>query len=84
MKLNTQDIMKRLILRITIILGFLFTTTVIAFADSPPPPPGDPSGGGGNPPVGGGAPIGEGIVFMGMMAVAYGAKKWRNHNCATE
>ena len=64
MKLNKQDIMKSFLLRITIVLGLLFTTSAIAFADVPPPPPPDPSGsGGGNPPVGGGAPIGEGLIW---------------------
>jgi hypothetical protein len=66
------------------IKGFLVALLVIGTAifnttladDVPPPPPPANGGQGGNVP-GGGAPIGEGIIFLGMLGAAYGAKKWR-------
>lgn len=61
-------------------LFLLFTATYSGtiMADTPPPPPGGGHGSGDNQPPGGGAPIGEGILFLSLMASAWAMKKYRN------
>lgn len=61
-----------------ILSAFCLLTGLALIAQTPPPPPNDPSNGGTNGPVGGGAPIGEGIVVLSVLAAAYGAKKMIN------
>jgi hypothetical protein len=61
--------------KIFILSVFLMISGVALLAQAPPPPPNDPSNGGGTGPVGGGAPIGEGIVILSVLAAAYGGKK---------
>jgi len=67
--------------RIRRVLIVLFTYLLFAFipfqgfgqGDPPPPPGGHDSNGDQTP--GGSAPIGEGFVFLTVMAIGYGAKK---------
>lgn len=61
--------------RLFILSVFLMVSGLALFAQAPPNPPNDPSNSGGTGPVGGGAPIGEGIVILSVMAAAYGGKK---------
>jgi hypothetical protein len=52
----------------------IFTvTTTLASDPAPPPPPGH--GEGGNVP-GGGAPVGSGLLVLGVLAAAYGGTRW--------
>jgi hypothetical protein len=61
--------MKKLI----ILSVFLMISSFTLIAQAPPNPPQNANEGGG--PVGGGAPIGEGIVLLSVLAAAYGGKK---------
>ncbi|MEI6749598.1 MAG: hypothetical protein ACOYMF_15080 [Bacteroidales bacterium] len=67
--------MKRTFIVYYSVLLFLvfFAIEQPVFADGPPPPPpGGERGAGGNQVPGGGAPIGDGILLLGQMAVGYG------------
>ncbi|MFP4471688.1 MAG: hypothetical protein ACLFPE_13475 [Bacteroidales bacterium] len=73
--------MKKISKYIQIILFFILlniaaTAPAVAQGDPPPPPP---SGHGetGNVP-GGGAPVGSGLLILGLLGAGYGAKKWND------
>ncbi len=55
-----------------ILLNVAATAPAVAQGD-PPPPPGH--GETGNVP-GGGAPVGSGLLILGLLGAGYGAKKW--------
>ena len=56
-----------------ILLNVAATAPAVAQGDPPPPPPGH--GETGNVP-GGGAPVGSGLLILGLLGAGYGAKKW--------
>jgi len=68
---------QRLLLSV-LFLFFTATYSGTVMADMPPPPPGGGHGSGGNQVPGGGAPIGEGILILCLMASAWAVKKYRN------
>jgi hypothetical protein len=59
------------------LLLFFILTAKSGLADGPPPPPpGGPYGGSGNQIPGGGAPLGDDIAFLVLLAVGYGIRRW--------
>ena len=71
--------MKKILIKGLLTVLFIIGTTTFATLtaqDVPPPPPPANGGQGGNVP-GGGAPIGEGLLFLGLLGAGYGTKKWR-------
>ena len=64
--------MKKILIKLSFIIAFTISSTVL-LAQGPPEPPGDPGTGGG--PVGGNAPIGGGIAILLSLGAAYGGRK---------
>ena len=64
----------KLIAKLTIVIVFAISSSLV-IAQSPPHPNGGNTPGAGNTPVGGGAPIGGGLIIMLALATGYGVKK---------
>jgi hypothetical protein len=66
--------MKKMLITLTLIIGFSITSLNV-MAQDPPPPPGGGHGQGNSQPPGGGAPIGSGICVMLIFCATYGGYK---------
>lgn len=74
-------------IRLTLILFLSITFSLLSAQDPPPPPPNGGNPNGGVTPVGGGAPIGDGMLLLIAMGVAYGyhrIKGYKNRKSSTE
>ncbi|NOU46799.1 MAG: hypothetical protein HOO86_07030 [Bacteroidales bacterium] len=67
--------MKKNIIKLMLIAGFLFTGLILTAQIPPPPPGGGHDLGGNQPNDGGGAPIDNGLGILLTLGAVYGGKK---------
>lgn len=60
----------------TIVTALLLTFSIQSWAGNPPGPPSNHGSSNDESPSGGGAPIGEGLGILLLLAGAYGSNKW--------